>query len=202
MNCKHHKCTVSGQLGYTITFGLQKLHETQITTHQLNNKRAKSFVIGTGAPSSLHLLHLCPQPQESHYTCLPSMLMKSQHIITYWNKVFKQWMKSSNFAAKFLWYALLIIKIANGVFHSAVQHFILKCHMISQYMHKCNFIYAHTKKLPSLHKFSWNSPMFNSIMCRSLILNFTQIWQPHGSYGHKFIYTLKYGFHCTDFHGT
>ena len=37
INYKHHKCMLSGQLEYTITFRDKKIHETQIIRDQLNN---------------------------------------------------------------------------------------------------------------------------------------------------------------------
>jgi hypothetical protein len=99
INYKHHKCILSGQPEYTITFRDKQIHETQIIRDQLNNTGPNSFVVGTGAS----------------FSCTSLVSTTS-----YCNEVFKNTLESSNLAAKFLLYASVINKTAYGVLHDAV----------------------------------------------------------------------------------
>jgi hypothetical protein len=66
-----------------------------------------------------------------------------------------------------------------------------KCHMASQDKHKCNFFRTYMKVPPSLSEFSQqNLQVLSSIMCRSVMQNFTQIENKCGKYRQKFPYAL------------
>lgn len=61
-----------------------------------------------------------------------------------------------------------------------------------------NLIYAKTKLQTSLHQFSWNSHVFNSIMYRNLISHCTKTGNMHIWIEiHSCIY-IKHGSHCTN----
>jgi hypothetical protein len=40
--------------------------------------------------------------------------------------------------------------------HTLQTHLLQKCHMVSHWTYKCNFIYGHKKVQPYLSQFSWN----------------------------------------------
>jgi hypothetical protein len=63
--------------------------------------------------------------------------------------------------------------------------------MASQNKHKCNFFHTYMKVPPSLSEFSQqNLQVLSSIMCRSVMQNFTQTKNKCGKYRQKFPYAL------------
>ena len=67
---------------------------------------------------------------------------------------------------------------------SRILRRLLEFWKICTHLRNCIFIYTRIRKYgPSLRRFSRKSQMLNKTICRSLILNATQIWSKCMTYG-------------------
>lgn len=105
---------------------------------------------------------------------------------------------SSNLAATSLWYASY--SKGNCKWCSLWQNaqtLLSKCHTVSRYTCKCDFIYPHEKY--SLHCANLHATNYEKCYVQISYTEFHSLDNKHGKYEYKVIDTPKNCFHCTDF---